>query len=124
MCENEEMPICGGADCFRAQAIPPTRGESKQTKGLMEHFNKTFLDEFFRCAFQETSTKAWMHFSKTFDMWQIYFNTERPHRDYLPEPGRTVMDTMLEFALLLDMTVSRTKHLLGVLKYTEVFNVC
>jgi transposase InsO family protein len=59
-----------------------TRVRRPQTKGFVERFNRTLLDEFFRTALRENPVESLDMLQARLDLWLQHYNTERPHCGY------------------------------------------
>jgi len=64
-----------------------------QTNGVVERFNRTALDEFFRKALREKFYESVEALQADLDAWLVHCNTERPHRGYR-NMGRRPMETI------------------------------
>ena len=67
-----------------------------QTNGLVERFQRTLLDEFFRTTFRERFYESLEALQADLDGYLKHYNYERPHRGYR-NMGRRPIDTLLPF---------------------------
>ena len=59
-----------------------TKDRRSQTKGFVERFNKTVLDEFFREEFRKKLFESVGGLQKDSDEWLDYYNNKRAHQGY------------------------------------------
>ena len=69
-----------------------TKIRTPKTNGLVERFNGTVLDEFFRIKMRETVEAL----QADLDAWFVHYNTERPHLGYR-NMGRRPAETLMSF---------------------------
>jgi len=81
---NRVLPL------YAAQGIPV---EHTRTNGVVERFNRTALDEFFRETFREKFYASVEELQADLDLWLHRYNYERPHRGYL-DMGRRPIETI------------------------------
>jgi transposase InsO family protein len=65
--------------------------QSPRTKGFVERFYRTVLDEFFRVAMRENSYDRIEALQADLNAWLVHYNTKRLHPGNL---GRTPLDTV------------------------------
>ena len=86
-----------------------TKVRRPQSKGFVERFNTTILDEFFRTAFRTCFYESAEQLQADLDDWLDHYNTERPHQGYR-NMGRRPLDT-IETYLERRVTASATQRL-------------
>jgi transposase InsO family protein len=57
-----------------------TKVKSQQTNGIVEHFHKTVLNEFYRVAFRRKIYRALEELQADLDQWLMEYNEARPHQ--------------------------------------------
>jgi len=73
-----------------------TKTKSPQTNGIVERFNKTVLNEFYRTAFGKKTYGSIEELRTDLDGWVKSYNEERPHQGrwcYGKTPMATFLDT-------------------------------
>ncbi len=73
-----------------------TRARSPKTNGLVERFQRTVLDEFFRVQPRTTFYESLEALQEDLDRWLTYDNRERPHQGYRNR-GKRPYDTVQEY---------------------------
>lgn len=73
-----------------------TKVRTPGTNRLVERFNRTVLNEFFRVTFRENIYEIVEALQNDLDLWLVYYNTERPHRSYRNR-GKRSFDTISDF---------------------------
>jgi len=71
---------------------PEYKGRPSPDQWLVEGFNLTILDEFFRKAFREKFYQSVEALQEDLDWWLLYYHQERPHRGYC-NMGRRPLET-------------------------------
>jgi hypothetical protein len=72
-----------------------TRARSPQTKGIVERFHRTTLDEFYRIAFRKKLNQTIEDLQAGLDLWMGEFNEARPHQGkwcFRKTPTETFLD--------------------------------
>ena len=69
-----------------------TKVGNPKTNGVVERFNRTVLDEFFRTAFRKKLYDSVAALQEDLDKWLNHYNYERPHRGYRNQ-GRRPIET-------------------------------
>jgi hypothetical protein len=73
----------------------PTKTKSPQTKGIVERFHKTLLDEFYRVVFRKKIYGSIAEPQDDLDSWVQSYNEERAHQGRWFF-GKTPMQTFLD----------------------------
>jgi transposase InsO family protein len=72
-----------------------TKAKSPQTKGIVERYHKTMLNEFYRIAFRKKIYATISELQKDLDVWMTEYNEARPHQGRYCF-GKTPMQTFLD----------------------------
>jgi Integrase core domain len=72
-----------------------TKTKSPQTKGTVERFHKTVLDEFYRVAFRKRISGSIAELQSDLDAWVRSSNEDRPHQGGCCF-GKTPIQTFLD----------------------------
>jgi len=72
-----------------------TKTKSPQTKGIVERFHKTVLDEFSRVAFRKRIYGSIAELQSDLDAWVRSYNEDRPHQGRWCF-GKTPIQTFLD----------------------------
>lgn len=78
-----------------------------KTNRLIERFNRTVLDEFFRGAFRKKFYKSVDVLQADLDQWLVHYNKQRPHGGYRNR-GKRPLGYPHVFIILLDKIASCT----------------
>lgn len=74
-----------------------TKTKSPQTNGIVEHFHKTILDEFYRVAFRKKIYRSIEGLQRDLDAWLAEDNEHRPHQGrwcFGKQPMQTFLDSL------------------------------